>query len=47
MGDCPICGYDEYSKRDGCENCGHYDEYHAKRKLKHTKRDRRLDRRFR
>jgi len=45
---CPICNTEGYSKREGCEKCGHYDEYYAKRKLKRpTRAEKRLDRRFR
>lgn len=46
MSDCPVCGGEEYEKDSGCDDCGHYDEYKAKRKLKPSCGDKRLDPRF-
>lgn len=47
MSECSICGFEGYDDDRGCEHCGHYDEYKAKRKLKVSRREKRLDRRFR
>jgi len=32
--DCPVCDTEGYTPTEGCDECGHYDEYAAKRRGK-------------
>lgn len=44
---CPICGAEDYKWREGCENCGHYDEDRIALERRHRRAERRRARRDR
>lgn len=49
MSECPICETEGYKWRDGCEECGHYDEDRIRLEKRHLENERRRirrDRRF-
>lgn len=41
---CPLCQSEEYTKRRGCPDCGHYDEDAAAQRRRRRHRERTRDR---